>query len=139
MNRSSIVLIIIIAIIAAAVFYFSRSEEQAGIDGCKAETKKCPDGSAVTRAGEACEFQACPAGKFEGQVREIAASARVIKILARDDILYDIAIDQNTEIKNNSGGRVLFSNIDVGDFVRIDGTLGQNNSVLAESVELANE
>lgn len=61
--KSKIILgAIIIIIVAAGILAFNASRPYKGNSGgaCTEEALMCPDGSAVGRSGEMCEFVACP-------------------------------------------------------------------------------
>lgn len=56
--------LIILIIVISAWWFFSHydfgSVDDGGVVACTAEARVCPDGTAVGRTGENCEFEECP-------------------------------------------------------------------------------
>lgn len=68
------------------------SAEVVSVD-CTAEVMMCPDGTAVGRTGENCEFAACPAGVTQETVGELGEG---VEIVSETDPAYLAALEEPT-------------------------------------------
>lgn len=68
-NVKYLAIILVLAVLAGTGIFRYRQDMKEGISSqniCTQETKICPDGSSVFRAGPACDFSACPVNGADG-------------------------------------------------------------------------